>query len=168
MFNKSLIGFIAFFLFFTSAVQTYMTLWHEKLTDSNDLNRIINEIRHFDFLLKPEFNFSLAFIIFTLALFFAQFYKYFNLPPPSRFKKAMILFISFCFVCLLIASVFQTINDFMPDGNIRFYPPLIALPFVSLFWWIYEKNKVNINRNKLFFIEMYSFLFNSCFLQNKF
>ena len=144
LFNKSLIGFVMIFLLFTSAVQTLMILSHETLTNTkNDLSTIIDHITYFDFLFKPELNFLLAFTIFTLNLFFIQFYK--NSIRHKIIKKA-ILFIPFGFILLLIVSIFQTANNFIPDYSIRFHPPIIILPFSMLIWWLYERRQTDIEK----------------------
>ena len=157
VFNKSLIGFIAFFLFFTSAVQTYMTLWHEKLTGSqNDLNAIINEIAHFDFLLNPNFNFLS--VLSILICFYCLILPYKDSLTYKFFKSiTLLIFLSVFFV--LICSIFQATSNFIAPNSIRLYPPIIALPFSLLIWWIYETKKVNIQKsNKVFLLSCILFV----------
>ena len=153
LFNKSLIGFTMIYLFIASVVQTFMTVFHEKLTNTiNDKHIVINIIKYFDFLFYfyPNVNFLLAVSILIMILFLILPYKDTIKHKP---KKMLIILYSLIFIFVVTASILQTMKGFIPDYNIRFYPSIITLPLGILLWWIYEKRKTDIEKiSKLFLL----------------
>ena len=149
--NKTLIGLTMIYLFITSVVQTFMTVFHETLTNTiNDMNTVIGNIRtHLNFLFYPNFNFLLAFSLLIMILFLIQPYKD---AIKYKIKKILVILYSLAFISVAIASVIQTIIGFIHDYSVRFYPPIIILPLSLLIWWIYEKRKTDIEKSSKLFL----------------
>ena len=148
--NKILVNLVMSFLFIISVTQTFMTLFHDKITTTgpaNDLSSVIDTIIYFDFLFKPEFNKLLCFIILTIGLLFIPIYKDYT---KHKIKN---IFLFSSFIVAFLAVMYQTVNGFVPDYNIRFYPPVVALPLCFLLWWMYvKKNKVNMVKKSKFLL----------------
>ena len=92
-------------------------------------------------------------------------YKDTSTTSTHKFFKKVILLICFSFFFTLICSVYQATSNFIAQYSIRFYPPIIALPFSLLIWWMYEIKKVNIQKNnKVFLLSCILFVLVLCFL----
>ena len=119
-------------LFIISVTQTFMTLFHDKITGpKNDLTSVIDDTIYL--LFRSELNRLLCFIILTIGLLFMPAYKDYTK------HKVKNIFLFFIFIFSFLASVYQTVSGFTPEYSIRFYPPVVALPLCFLLWWMYVK-----------------------------
>lgn len=152
LFNKKLLWFVKIYLFFTSFVQTVMILWHDAITDEiNDLNGIIDSIVNLDFLFKPSLNFLIILPLLICFYYIIFFYKS-SLNLKKNLNSIILILLTFLIFVVFIASVFQIQEKFIPDYNIRFYPPIIALPYSLFLWWIHERKKADIEKSAKIFL----------------
>ena len=151
LFNKVLIVSTIIFLFVTSVIQTFMTIFHEKLTntDANDMERVIDNIMYFDFLFKPNFNFLLVLSLLTMILFLIQPYKD---TIKHKLKKTLIILYSLIFIFVATASILQTTGNFFPALSIRLWPLIIPLPLGLLLWKVHEKKNIYIEKISRLFL----------------
>ena len=172
---KGLLWFVQIYLIIVFVVQMVMTIFHDRITNAvyDDLDIVIKEITHFDFLFKPSFNFLLVLAILILFYCFVQLYKD-SIHNKAKVKLQFIeLSIFLSFILTLIMSVLQIKDDFIFDYTIRFYPPVIALPCGLFLWWICEQKKVDIEKwgregKKLFLLSSCIFVLTFVFFRLNF
>lgn len=149
--NRSLLWFVKIYLFVISVVQTFMIVEHDALTNAKgDLSNTLNEMKNLSFLFVPEFNFLLILSLLVCFYGFVQIYK--DSIKYKFLKTTCELSVFLSIIFILIASFFQAQNHFMFHYGIRFYPPIVALPFSLLLWWICERKKFEIRKSTKVFL----------------
>ena len=154
LFNKALIVSVIFYLLITSFVQISTIFSHVLLMNpSSSLTNFIESLINFRFLFN-ESKIALP-VIFSMLILLSAYIDFFNLPMKGRILNILgIMMVAGFLFLIIIVPVFHLKDNFLFyfAYELRAYPPVIALPLSLLFWWLCEKQKINIQKNSKTFL----------------